>query len=199
MSVGTLYAPSKQSGNGVNTFFNFSWNILAATDIVAQKIDAVGGITTGVLGVDYTVQFTAGVAGGNVIWIVPPVSGGYSLLSRASAETQLAVYQREGITPAKTTEAALDKLTLLIQEIEYRSGVNESLITTLQGQVAILQSQVAALSVSGGVVANTFANLQALAAQNPSIAFVGYATDLKQFVGYCADPTVNNGGWVVME
>jgi hypothetical protein len=47
-------------------------------------------------------------------------SGGGCLILRTSAETQASSFQREGVSPAKTFENALDKLTLLVQEMQER-------------------------------------------------------------------------------
>ena len=113
------YQPSKQAGNGVTTAFAFSFKILAATDLVCSKLDA-NGVNSGtlILGIDYTVTFDPIAESGTVTWVVAPVSGGFSVIARASDNQQETSLPREGAAPAKTTETMIDKVTLLIQEVQ---------------------------------------------------------------------------------
>lgn len=120
MSVETNYTPVEEAGNGVKTAFDFAFKIQASSDLVVRKKSAAGvygAILT--LGVDYTVVFDTTAENGTVTYTVAPVSGGASNIQRSSDESQGTVYPREGSLPAKTTENALDKLTLLAQEIFY--------------------------------------------------------------------------------
>ena len=114
------YQPSKQAGNGVIRAFNFYFKILAATDLVVSTLDA-NGIASGTLvyGIDYTVTFDPIAESGTVTYTVAPVSGGFSVIARASDNQQETSLPREGAAPAKTVETMIDKLTLLVQETQY--------------------------------------------------------------------------------
>lgn len=120
MSVETIYAPSTQAGNGVKVAFDFAFKITASTDLVVTKFTAAGVEGAALtLGTDYTVEFDAAAETGTVTFTVAPVNGGSAKIVRRSDKTQATVYPREGTLPAKTTEAAIDKLTMLVQELAY--------------------------------------------------------------------------------
>jgi len=113
---------SKQAGNGVTTAFSGSWKIFAATDLRVEKINAAG-VYTGALtnGVDYTVVFDTDAETWTVTYTVAPVSGGYALvLGTEMPMTQGSNFPREGMTPAATAKNALDKLTVLVQQLRDR-------------------------------------------------------------------------------
>lgn len=120
MAAEADYTPIEQSGNGVKVAFDFAFKILASTDLVVRKKAADGTYSDPLtLGVDYTVAFDTVAETGTVTFTVAPVTGGASNIQRSSDETQGTVYPREGNLPAKTTETALDKLTLIAQELNY--------------------------------------------------------------------------------
>lgn len=118
--VTSQYAgPTKQAGNGVIVAFNFAFKILAQTDLVVSKLDA-NGISSGtlILGTDYTVTFDPIAETGTVTYTTAPVSGGYSVIARSSNDQQQTSLPREGPAPAKSIETMIDKVTLLLQELE---------------------------------------------------------------------------------
>lgn len=116
--VTSQYVAAKQAGNGVIVAFNFSFKILATTDLVVSKLNAAG-ISSGtlILGTDYTVTFDAVAETGTVTYTVAPVSGGFSVIARSSDTTQQTSLPREGNAPAKTTETMIDKAMMISQEI----------------------------------------------------------------------------------
>ncbi len=119
MAVNSSYAPVRQAGNGATTAFSASFKVFLDSDVVAYKGDASPATvwTKGVLNVDYTVAKDPVAETVTVTWTVAPVNGGYSLIGRASNEQQGTVYPRDSALPAKATEACVDKLTLLVQEL----------------------------------------------------------------------------------
>lgn len=117
--VTSSYTPSKQAGNGVIVAFSGSFKILAATDLVVSKLDANGNSSgTLILGTDYTVTFDHIAETWTVTYTVAPVSGGFAVISRASNVAQQTSLPREGPMPAKTVETMVDKLTLIMQELQ---------------------------------------------------------------------------------
>lgn len=116
--VTSEYAPVQQAGNGVTVAFNFTFKILATTDLVVSKVDASGNSSgTLVLETDYTVAFDPIAETGTVTYTVAPVTGGYSLIERESNNQQQTSLPREGPMPAKTVETMLDKDMMLLQEL----------------------------------------------------------------------------------
>lgn len=119
MAVATIYTGAlEQAGNGVQTVFTFAIKILAATDLVVRKKAADGSYSAPLAGggVDYTLAFDSTAETATVTFTVAPVNLGAANVTRASDKTQGTVYPREGVLPAKTTETAVDKLTMLVQE-----------------------------------------------------------------------------------
>lgn len=119
----------KTAGNGVTTAFDFAWKIFANTDIDCYKVSAAGVYTLGVLTTDYTVSFDSDAETGTVTWVVAPVSGGFSVIIGDTPESQASTFPREGVTPAKTLENAIDKLTILVHEL--REKVERSALQPL--------------------------------------------------------------------
>ena len=120
MAADTTYAPVEEAGNGIKVAFDFAFKILAKTDLVVRKKAADGTYGSALtVDVDYTVAFDSIAETGTVTYTVAPVNGGASNIQRSSDLTQATVYPREGTLPAKTTETAIDKLTLIVQELYY--------------------------------------------------------------------------------
>ena len=113
---------SKQAGNDVTTAFSGSWKIFAASDLRVEKINAAG-VYSGALtnGVDYTVVFDSDAETWTVTYTTAPVSTGYAvILGTEMPQTQGSNFPREGMTPAATAKNALDKLTVLVQQLRDR-------------------------------------------------------------------------------
>jgi hypothetical protein len=109
---------SKQAGNDVLTAFSGTWKIFSKTDLTCYKVNAAGVYTLGVVDVDYTVSFDTAAETWTVTWTVAPVTGGYSVvIGDAVPFTQASAFPREGVTPAATAKNALDKLTVLVQQL----------------------------------------------------------------------------------
>jgi Phage T7 tail fibre protein len=165
----------QQVGNGVTTAFNFSFKILAATDLQVNL--TINGLTGSNLvnGVDYTVVFDSIAETGTVTFTVAPVSGALVNIQRVSDNTQQSGFPREGVTPARTFETALDKMTALIQE----------------DQAAIKLITVLASPILKG----NFAALDALTVGTTGPPFIGIVTDTRTIQLFLGDRTLGQNGW----
>lgn len=117
MAVTATYAPVETAGNGATTAFAFSFKIFAQTDITVYVRETDGSLTTKTLTTHYTVSFDTAAETGTVTMVTAPASGTYVRIVRNTARTQGTEFPREGVTPAKSVENALDKLTLQTQEL----------------------------------------------------------------------------------
>lgn len=119
MSVSTTEPRiSVEAGDSSETDFDFQFKILAKTDLKCGKISAAGVYAEKVVDVDYTVTFDSEAATGTVSWVVPPVTGGYSVIEGSEMpNTQGVIFTRAGVTPSRTTKSVADKLTILIQQL----------------------------------------------------------------------------------
>jgi len=102
--------------DGSTADFPIPFYFLRAADITAELVDAVDNLTDLVLGTDFTVT-GAGQPSGGVLSATAAFARGYKLhIYRVVPVTQESQYQQNDPFPAKTTEKALDKLTMLVQQ-----------------------------------------------------------------------------------
>lgn len=104
-------------GNGGTTVFAFAFPILAETDLRVVLRDTAGDETVKELTTDYTVSASPWTSGGSITMVTAPASGETLLIKREVAATQLVDYRNGDAFPAETHEAALDKLTYLVQQL----------------------------------------------------------------------------------
>jgi hypothetical protein len=122
MTVSSVVTPLKQyNGNGVTTSFATTFVFTAATDLVVILTDTSDVDTTQILNSDYTVTGGSGSVG-TVIMSVAPGSGETLTIQRRTARTQSVDYIENDSFPAESHEGALDKLTLITQELEESIG-----------------------------------------------------------------------------
>lgn len=112
MTVSSTHSRWSYMGDGSTTEFFFTGRIFAAADI---KV-----FVDGVLKADtnYAISGVGGANGGKVIFTVAPSSGSEVVLLRDVAATQVLNMVSLGSFPAEENEKALDRLTILIQQLE---------------------------------------------------------------------------------
>ncbi|MDW9226816.1 hypothetical protein C7S15_1377 [Burkholderia cepacia] len=103
--------------DGATTTFPIPFYFLRETDIIVDKIDAGGGaLDSLVLGTDFTVSGAGSESGGAITTTSSIVAGFVLRIARVVPVTQESEYQQNDPFPSKTTEKALDKLTMLVQQ-----------------------------------------------------------------------------------
>ncbi|MDR8049590.1 hypothetical protein [Burkholderia cenocepacia] len=116
MTVTTDVQSIVHDTDGSTTEFPIPFYFLRNADITAELIDAEGNLTVLVLGTDFNVT-GAGQPNGGALVTTRVFASGYKLhVYRVVPVTQETQYQQNDAFPAKTTEKALDKLTMLIQQ-----------------------------------------------------------------------------------
>jgi len=113
MTVATTTNRNDYVGNGSQTVFAYTFRIFAASDL---QVFVNGVVKT--LGSDYTVSGVGGGTGGNVTLTTAPGAGTKVAIVRAVPYTQETDYVANDPFPAETHEAALDKLTMLVQQVK---------------------------------------------------------------------------------
>jgi len=139
MTISTTDSRISYNGNGVTTVFSFPYRFLANGDLVVLSVNAAGVETTKTLTTDYTVTGAGDDAGGSVTMLVAPASGTRLVIYRDTGITQATDYISGDPFPAETHERALDRLTMIAQEIgsdaaraiKVPTGDPSSLTTTL--------------------------------------------------------------------
>lgn len=113
MTVATDTSRSEHNGNGSTTVFAYSFRILDEDHIAVYVDDVLQTITT-----DYTVSGVGDAGGGNITFLVAPDSGTLNVVFlRDVPVTQETDYVENDPFPAATHEDALDKLTMIIQQL----------------------------------------------------------------------------------
>ena len=102
------------TGNAVTTTFAYNFRILANTDVQVFVNSTLKTLTT-----DYSVTGVGADAGGNIVFVTAPANLTTIYISRSGiALTQLTDYVENDPFPAETHETALDKLTMLLQQLK---------------------------------------------------------------------------------
>ena len=125
MTVSSTTTKNSYSGNASTTVFAYGFKIFDDDDItVIIRTDSTGAETTKTKTTHYTVSNVGSASGGNVTFTSgnTPASGETVVLIRDTARTQLTDYTPNDPFPADSHEDALDKLTLIVQELEEEAG-----------------------------------------------------------------------------
>ncbi len=123
MTVSTTNTRNSYSGNGSTTVFAYTFKIFDDDDItVIVRTDSTGVEATKTKTTHYTVSGVGSASGGNITFGSAPASGETVVLLRTTARTQLTDYTPNDPFPAATHEDALDKLTLIAQELQEEVG-----------------------------------------------------------------------------
>lgn len=123
MSIASSYLPIREVGSGSQSSFDFTFKIFSESDLVVNKVIRTTDVAIlQVLNVDYTVVINSVTEGGTVIYTVPPTALEDSLIERAVPYTQDADIPTNNIFREVQIENALDKITMLIQQVKEIAG-----------------------------------------------------------------------------
>jgi len=114
------------NGNGFDTEFFTLFPFLESDDLTVEQRTGTGNWSTKTEGVDYAVDGAGEDEGGIVTFTVAPPNGDSVRITRNTNITQTADFQPQGPFPVARHEDALDKLTLIAQDIERRVDVLEA-------------------------------------------------------------------------
>ena len=126
MTVPVQTPLNQYTAAGGNDTFAFTFRILTDDDLVVRVDNALQ-----TKDVDYTVQDVT-QAGGNVVFTAAPIAGQIVVIQRDTTIDQQVDYQPFDPFPAETHELALDKLTLITQELD-EFGVTVDQDLTISG------------------------------------------------------------------
>lgn len=120
MTVSSTQSYVEYRGDGVTTNFAIPYYFLLNSDIAAMIADASGNLTNLINGTDFTVVGGGDSSGGSLTTYTAFTADKTLLIYRSPPVTQETKYYENGKFPALSHEAALDKLTMLIQEYGWR-------------------------------------------------------------------------------
>jgi hypothetical protein len=118
MTVSSEQSSVSYDGDGITNGFAVPFYFLVASDLQVSQVSQDGAEVPLVLNTDYTVSGAGNPAGGSVSLVGTPTPVGKRLvIDRDPPVTQETSYQSNDPFPAKETEKAFDKLTMLVQRL----------------------------------------------------------------------------------
>ena len=185
MTISTTTARVPYNGNGITTVFPIPFRFLVNDDIVVVRVDAAGVETTLVYTTDYTLTGAGGEAGGTVTMLVAPASGTRLIIYRDTDIVQETDYISGDPFPAETHERALDRLTMIAQEIgsdadraiKVPVGDSSSLSTTLPAAASRLDKFLVFDSATGAAELSSVTHTQVASAVAAAYSAGGSTAD----------------------
>lgn len=117
MTVSSPQSEIQYAGDGVTTVFAIPFYFLENTHISVMLFNASGSVLPQVLDVDYTLTGAGDQSGGTLTFNIEPMTGYTVEIRRDVPATQLTDYQPNDDFPAESHERALDKLTMIAQQV----------------------------------------------------------------------------------
>ena len=120
MTISTTTVKNSYSGDGTTTDFDYTFKILADSDLTVIIRDSSGTETTKTLTTHYTLTGVGSASGGTVTFTAGniPASTETVVLIRDTAQTQSIDYIENDPFPAETHEEGLDRGVILSQELQ---------------------------------------------------------------------------------
>lgn len=133
MTISTTTSRAEYAGNGVTTVFAFPYPFFADADLTVLLLRSTGIVDTLVLNTDYTVSGEGTPNSGQVTLMVAPAVGESLFILRELDLTQETDYISGDPFPAESHERALDRLTLIAQQIQEQIDRSVTLNPTSSG------------------------------------------------------------------
>ena len=138
MTVNNSNPSVEYIGNAVLLEFAYNFRIDADTDlqVLVDEIDQVQYT-------DYTL-INQTENGGDVLFAVAPADGAVILIVRFTSRTQQVDYEPFDAFPAETHEFALDKLTMIVQELDLEiktGGEYDPIVLSVFGRIGNVEAQ----------------------------------------------------------
>lgn len=121
MTISSTTTKNSYSGNGSTTAFTYSFYIPTSSDIEVIVRSSTGTESVrseGVGASDYSISGVGSASGGTVTFVTAPLSTETVVLRRNTTKTQATDYVANDPFPAETHESALDKLTIIGQDLQ---------------------------------------------------------------------------------
>lgn len=118
MTIASTTSKASYSGNGSTTAFSIPFYFIANADIVAVLVSALGVEDTLTLTTDYTLTGAGNPSGGTLTTLTAPATGETLVIKRSPSQVQETVYVENDPFPAKAHEMGLDRLTMMVQDLQ---------------------------------------------------------------------------------
>lgn len=118
MTVSATTAKDQYTGTGSLQVFAYTFRILDETHVKVEVEDVNGTITTQTLTTHYTVSGVGSSSGGNITFVTAPAATDTIIITRNVPLSQTTDYVENDPFPAASHEDALDKLTMIAQQLD---------------------------------------------------------------------------------
>lgn len=160
MTVASTISRVDYAGNGITTAFSVPFYFLANTHLIVYRTQISTGITTTLaLTTDYTVSGAGTPSGGTLTCVIAPTSDQRLSILRNVPLTQEVDYQTNDPFPAATHEAALDKLTMEVQQVNEALGRSVTISPASTGVSTVLPSPAAGTVVGWDATGTSLTNV----------------------------------------
>jgi hypothetical protein len=122
MTISSTTVRNSYSGNGSTTVFAYTFKILDDDEIQVIIRSSTGTETIKTKTTHYTVSGVGSAGGGNITFLTAPGSTETVVLKRNTTKTQETDYVANDPFPANSHEEALDRVTMIAQEIQEELG-----------------------------------------------------------------------------
>ena len=122
MTISSTTVRNSYSGNGSTTIFAYTFKILDDDEIQVIIRSTNGTETIKTKTTHYTVSGVGSAGGGNITFLTAPGSTETVVLKRNTTKTQETDYVANDPFPANSHEEALDRVTMIAQEIQEELG-----------------------------------------------------------------------------
>lgn len=127
MTVATSTARIVYNGNGSTTAFSFPYYFLEDSHLEVIIQSSAGVETVQTITTHYTVSGAGEAAGGTVTMVTAPATGAKLIIQRNVPATQTTEFPPNDRLPAASLERAVDKLTMLVQQLAGGFGLSRVL------------------------------------------------------------------------
>lgn len=123
MSLSTTENRVQFLGNGSTTAFTFPYRFIETGHVFVTLTNVTTGLNTPKsLGIDYSLVGANSPSGGTVTFFTPPTANERVTIERVVPITQEIDYQPDDDFPSEVHESALDKLTMIDQQVSAKLG-----------------------------------------------------------------------------
>jgi hypothetical protein len=122
MTISSTTVKVSYSGNGSTTVFAYTFKILDDDEIQVIIRSSTGTETVKTKTTHYTVSGVGSSGGGNITFLTAPTASQTVVLRRLTTQTQETDYVANDPFPADSHEEALDRVTMVAQEIQEELG-----------------------------------------------------------------------------
>jgi hypothetical protein len=159
------------AGNGVTVVFAISFACYAAADLTVVRTDPAGADTTLTLATDYTVSLNVDQTnspGGTITMTAAPATGYQVTILRNVQMTQGSSFPNQGGWYPQVVEKALDKLTMIVQQLQEKLSRSVTLGVTQTDPTAVINAITTGASVAAASAASATASASSAASSATS-------------------------------